>query len=63
MSDVGKIIANRKAARDAAPFEMRQVMAAEATADALEGIRQDLTLISGQLTHVVQQLTAIATKR
>ena len=64
MSDMTKIEASRAHERNnAGGPDMRAVLAAEHTADALEGIRQDLTLIAGQLVHVVQQLTVIGSKR
>ena len=63
MSDLRKIIESRKAQREAAPSpERRQILAIEDCADALEGIRIDLTLLSGQLTHLVNAVGRLTPK-
>jgi len=63
MSDLGRIVEGRTWERNNTTEAARMMMSAEHSADSLEGIRQDLTLISGQLTHIVQALTALAPKR
>jgi len=57
MSDMKRIIDARKAERDATvQAEWRKVAAAEQTADALEGIRQDLTALVAMLPALLQAL-------
>jgi hypothetical protein len=53
MSDFVKIAAARKPVRSQATAESRRILAAEETADALEGIRQDFTAF----LHVVGQIS------
>ena len=63
MSNLTQITESRSLQRTVDEPEIRAVRAAEDSADALEGIRQDLTMISGQLTHVVQALTRLAQRQ
>lgn len=56
MSDMRKIIEVRKTTRDQSTVETRQVQALEDLADSMEGIRIDLTLMSSQLTHLIQAI-------
>jgi len=51
-----KIIEVRKTTRDQSTVETRQVQALEDLADSMEGIRIDLTLMSSQLTHLIQAI-------
>jgi hypothetical protein len=54
VSDLAKIADPKKGERAHGALDHRQTKALEDAADALEGIRQDLTTISGQLTKLVQ---------
>jgi len=55
MSDIRKIAESRKVEREATQGpEWRQVGAQEASADALEGIRQDLTMLTQAMTELAQ---------
>ena len=63
MSDVRRIEADRKAQRDATTDPaMRQAAAAEQSADALEGIRQDMTALLLTFGQIEKHLTEIATR-
>ena len=59
MSDLGKISAPKQAQRAASAIEHRQIAALEEAADALEGIRQDLSLLSNMMVQVVQGLSQL----
>ena len=60
MSDVGKIKAARKAQREATGTDHRQYIAMEEAADSLEGIRQDVTMMAGQMTHLIQAISQLS---
>lgn len=62
MSNIGTITFSREKQREHLTADGKQTLAAEMTADALEGIRQDLTLISGHLTKIVSALERLASK-
>ena len=60
MSDVGRIAQSRGPERiNPADFEARSMKAAEHSADALEGIRQDLTAMNLLLVQIAQALNGI----
>jgi uncharacterized protein involved in exopolysaccharide biosynthesis len=64
MSDVRRIEADRKAQRDATMDPaMRRAAAAEQSADALEGIRQDMTALLLAFGQLQKQLTELATRK
>ena len=62
MSDFGKIAAARQATRSQLTSEMREMIAAEESADALEGIRQDFTALLHVIGQISKSLADIAHK-
>jgi hypothetical protein len=57
MSDLLKIVAEKKATRLRTEFSpQRQIMALEDIADSVEGIRQDLTALNIQLAALAKAL-------
>jgi hypothetical protein len=59
MSDIGKITASRHAERETMGYDKRPARAAEQTADALEGIRQDITLLNEQLGRLIRVMSEL----
>jgi hypothetical protein len=63
MSDLRRITADRQALRDTtSSAAMRQAIAAEQAADALEGIRQDFVALSAQFGQLQKTLTDLASR-
>ncbi len=56
MSDSRRIADARKQERENATPEMRLMLAVEHSADALEGIRQDLTLLNVEIGRLIQAI-------
>jgi hypothetical protein len=63
MSDMKKIGESRAQRRANSDRDARAMAAAEDAADALEGIRQDLTLLNDQMGRLIRIVSDFAAKK